>query len=209
MALKKKEDQESLPQKLQTILKDAFSLQGLRDGYKKLYDKKSGDLKDYFLENDDGFDITTGAGAGFKCDQGSIKITQGKEYETDADKIIELVESGKITLTSLLGAVTYRQTDLKTVLGSHYEKIVTSSEKTDAKGRAKLTVTLTANSEFKAKVAESMGEVEVKPKAVKPVKEKPVEKPKPKKKVSSIAAQAKAASLKTADSDLDDILGGD
>jgi hypothetical protein len=200
MAIKKKNEGTNLPEKLREHLSEAFTLQALKDGYESAYKGKSAEVKKYLNGNDDGFDVSYGKGAGFTCDEGQIIISLGKVYKTDVDKIIELVEGGKITLTSLLGAVTYNQTKLATVLGTQYSAVVEATEKED------ITLTLKGDKAFKEKVqAEAFGSEAPEPKAEKP------KKPKAKKsKVSSLdkIRNAKKKKSVAADEDLDNILNG-
>lgn len=153
MAIKKKDESKSLPARLCEILKAAFTLQVIKDFYEAEYKARSKDIKAYFDKNEDGFDVSYGKGAGFTCEQGSVSISLGKTYNTDVDKIIDLVDTGKITLTSLLGAVTFRQTDLQTVLGSHYAKCVEATDKDE------VTITLKGSKEFKERVQSTLGDL--------------------------------------------------
>ena len=153
MAIKKKGEEKNIPAKLQSILTAAFSFQAVKSAYEAAYKTKTDEVKSYFESNDDGFDVSTGKGAGFACDEGTVQIKQLRDFETDTDKIIELVESGKITLTSLLGAVTFRQTDLETVLGSNYSDCVKVADK------AGISVTLIGSAEFKTQTKEKIGDL--------------------------------------------------
>jgi hypothetical protein len=213
MAIKTKEEKSGLPSKLKILLTKAFSLQALRDAYDDAYKGASGEIKEYFKSNSDGFDVSYGKGAGFSCDEGSVQISLGKSYETDVDQIIEMVNSNKITLTSLLGAVTFNQSKLQTVLGSQYESCVTVSEKPD------VTITLKGNKDFKEQFSAQVGDLIT---GSKP-EPKPEPKSEPKPDDSDSLAKAKAAAaaaksakskyvkalidpLKPVESDLDEIL---
>lgn len=142
MAIKiKKADQDkpSLPAKLDKLLVQAFSFQQISSKYEDAFKETKKEVEIYLDKNDDGFDLEEKT---FKCDQGSVTYAERTSYDYDKDAIIELVNSGKVTLETLIGLATFSAEKLKVALGdTNFKKV--STEKTTNY------LTLKASSDFK------------------------------------------------------------
>jgi hypothetical protein len=146
MAIKKKEErsQFNLPAKLQNLVTKAFGEQFLKDKFEKKFKDTKADMEAYLSSNEDGFDIE--AGKSVKCEEGSFYYTERNTISVDKDALIDLVESGKISLAQVLACVsTFKNEELeKAISTSKFKEI--SSVKTSA------SLTLKANAEYKAKM---------------------------------------------------------
>jgi hypothetical protein len=202
-----KADERELPKKLDGTLEAAFTCsvleKKLKDDGKVLRDQ----IKTYLKDNEDGFDITQNES--FKTEYGSVRLEEyNSKVEIDKDKLIELVEAGKITIETLIHQASFKA-ELKQAVGEKvYDDLTTI-----IKGEK---LVLKANSEFKSKIATSFDGLTDQ---VTPLPETPVPKVNPKVKPTTaknsrdkIAAlkknkKKKKKKKKSTDDDLDSILG--
>jgi hypothetical protein len=190
-----------VPEKLEKICDRGYLFATLEKSFKA---KASGCRKEYedFLEhNEDGFDLTEKT---LKTTNGSVTLTERTSYEWDVDGIQDLIDSGHVTLTTILQCCSFRAKDLQTALGSNFESVQTQ--------KSSRSYSFKPNSEFKA-------DAELKAEAIERLGcNKPFEKIANKKDLKESIATAKAAAkkspkkkaakkTKSADSDLDDIIG--
>jgi chemotaxis protein histidine kinase CheA len=200
-----------VPEKLEKICDRGYLFATLEKSFKA---KASGCRKEYedFLEhNEDGFDLTEKT---LKTTNGSVTLTERSSYEWDVDGIQDLIDNGHVTLTTILQCCSFRAKDLQTALGSNFESV--QSQKTSRSYSFKPNSEFKADAELKAEAIEQLdGE---QPVASKPKEKKPFEKIANKKDLKESIATAKAAAkkspkkkaakkTKSADSDLDDIIG--
>jgi hypothetical protein len=211
--LKKQDDKTRLPAKLDKLLLQGFSFQAIAAKYEDAFKSTKGEIEDYLESNDDGFDLTEKT---FKCDQGSVTYVERTSYDYDRDAIIEMVNSGKVTLETLIGLASFPAEKLKVALGETNFKAV-STEKTSTY------LTLKANADFKEECdrkfadilpkeeAKEVKEVEVKKEAA--PEPKPKAKPKAKTedlseaKKKALEARKLASKTSSVDDDLASILG--
>ncbi len=208
--LKKQDDKTRLPAKLDKLLLQGFSFQAIASKYEEAFKSTKGEIEDYLDSNDDGFDLTEKT---FKCDQGSVTYVERTSYDWDKDAIIEMVNSGKVTLETLIGLASFPAEKLKVALGETNFKAV-STEKTSTY------LTLKANADFKEecdrkfsdilpKEVEAVKEVEVAPEP-KPTKAKSKAEPKAdlsEAKKKALEARKLASKTSSVDDDLASILG--
>jgi len=197
-----KKDSNSVPQKLDEILIRAFTDQALSSKYEDLFKADKGEIIAYLEKNDDGFEIDMGKG--FKCDQGSVIYTSRANWKFDTDKILELVESGHVTLATILNACNFSAEKLKTAIGESKFSGLASQTSTEY-------LTLRASSEFKTKVEEQFNPSEASAPAAPKVAPKPKAEPKTDSKsklaAAKLAVEKAKSKSKSADDDLADILG--
>lgn len=201
-----KKEASGVPEKLANMLLPAFTHQALAKKYDDIFSDEKKDIVAYLEKNDDGFEIEMSKG--FQCDQGQVIYQSRSNWKFDTDKILALVESGHVTLATLVNACSFNAEKLKTAIGEKEFGSLATQSSTEY-------LTMKANAEFKAKVDEQFGSVTAEVKAEKPAKvETKVEakvEAKPAKsdslaKAKAAAAKAKSKS-KSADQDLEDILG--
>lgn len=144
MAIKKKDEVSApqLPAKLSGLLTKAFGEQFLSDKFEKNFKATKVEIEDYLKTGD--FDIETGKAV--KCEEGSFYYTERNTVTVDKDALIDLVESGKISLAQVLACVsTFKNEELeKAISTSKFKEI--STVKTSA------SLTLKGNAEYKAKM---------------------------------------------------------
>lgn len=204
MAIKLKTNTETvLPATLDGIVKAGMEACVLEKEYKATASEKRSEFKAYITKNNDGFDLTEKT---LNTEYGNVTYVERKGYSYDLDKVQELIESGTIALTSLLQCCSFRAKDLEVALGSNF-KDVSELNKTEA-------IAFKPSNEFKEEVLGNPKPVAA-PKPAAPVAEKPAE---PKPTAESVRASLQALKkkpvkkktkkvVKTADKELDDILG--
>jgi hypothetical protein len=137
--LKKEQDKNQLPAKLDKLLLQGFSFQQIAAKYEEAFKTTKGEIEEYLESNDDGFDLTEKT---IKCDQGSVTYVERTSYDYDKDAIVELVKSGAVTLETLIGLATFPAEKMKVALGeSNFKSVAT--EKTSTY------LTLKASADFK------------------------------------------------------------
>lgn len=199
-----KDKAKTIPDQLSDILLRAFTDQALSQRYEVMFKDDKKEILDYAEHNKDGFEMDKGVG--FKCEQGAVIFTERANWKYDVDKIIELVDSGHVTIATILNACNFSAEKLKTAIGEKQFGELASNEPTEY-------LTLKANSEFKGKVEEQFAAVLPKVKVEVSKVEVILEKPKAKAKKTDSLSKAKAAAakaktkIKSADADLADILG--
>lgn len=205
MAIKKKEEKTpiQIPENIDKLLLKGFTEQFLRDKYGDMFDDTKKEVLSLIKDSEE-LEITQGEG--FKCNQGSIIISERTSYKYDKDAIAELVENGTVTVQQLLECVsTFKNEDLiKTLSQKVFDKLATKN--------VSETFTFKATPDFKQKCEDQFSDSEVEKKEVEP--ETKPEKPKKTEKVSKakeVAANALAAKLnpKSIDDDIDAILNGE
>lgn len=207
MAIRRSKEKETinLPAKLESMLEKGFTEQFMASKFEELFKATKSDVKAYLEKNEDGFEVDLGKG--FKCEQGTVIVTSRGNVQIDRDKLVELVESGKLSVGQLVACIsTFKNEDLeKSLSTSVFDSIATRSN-TES-------LTFRASAEYKAQMEEKMGlptstpiklEEDLKPEA-KPEAAKPA--PKAALAAAKAAAAKAKAKTKTAESDLDDILG--
>lgn len=202
--LKKQDDKTRLPVKLDKLLLQGFSFQAIAAKYEDAFKSTKGEIEDYLESNDDGFDLVEKT---FKCDQGSVTYVERTSYDYNKDAIIELVNSGKVTLETLIGLATFPAEKLKVALGETNFKSV-STEKTSTY------LTLKANADFKEecdrKFADILPKEEVKEEPKVEAAPEPKAKAKPdlsEAKKKALEAKKLASKASSVDDDLASILG--
>ncbi len=207
MAIKKKQAkaETALPEALRGLLQKGFTASVLEKQFKAEAGSARSDIKEYLEAEKDGFVAADHLqGSSLYTEFGKLTISDNSRYDIDKDKLQELVESGKITLTSLLGACRFNNTDLKKVVGE--TAFAEIAEKTEGEKLA-----FGASPEFKESILgafEASGWTPAKEEE--PAPKKPAKKKAEKK--SSVekirAAKKKAQKSKDAKGDLEDILNG-
>lgn len=206
MAIKKKTDKQSveLPEAFDKLLLKGFTEQFLSAKYEEIFKETKAEVLDYIDKSED-VEITQGEG--FKCEYGSIILSERSNYKYDKDKLAELVKDGTITVDQLLQCVsTFKAEELEKTLSTSVFKEV-------AEKSASQTFTFKATGDFKAKCEENFNESAPKAPAPKaavkaaPKKEEPKVDAVAKAKAAAAKAKAKAGKSKSADDDLDSILG--
>jgi hypothetical protein len=164
MAIKIKatEHKESYPARLVAIARKAFETSTVSKMFDELAKAARGEIKSYLEDNDDGFDLTSKT---LKFDEGSITWTERGTTKFNKDQIMELIESGAISLVSVLEASNFADAKMKVALGSHYDSCVESRSVTEI-------ITVKPTAEFKEQIHAGFGNKADAPKAEKPAKKK-------------------------------------
>jgi len=207
-------------EKLNELADQGFEFSTLEKHFKSLASTIRSEVMGYYESNDDGFELTAKT---VTCDNGKLTLTERAGYQYDLDAIQELIDSGSVTLTTILQCVTFRAKDLQTALGSSFAEVATETPTQS--------LSFKPSSDFKEDVllrAECVGklrEESPEPVVAKPkekIAKKKVEPSKPKsstkkKKVTSKKTksadiadsirEAKEAQNNSADDDIDSILG--
>ena len=159
MAIRKgaKESKASLPTQLENLLLEGFSLQAARDIYDDVFKATKGQITHYLEHNEDGFSCDMGKG--FHCEQGTVIFQSRSNYSFDKDKILELVESGKLSLATVINLASFNAEKLKTAIGATEFENLATNKPTEY-------LTMKANAEFKASVEEKFADVLPHPEAV-------------------------------------------
>jgi hypothetical protein len=148
MAIKKKETVESrshVPEQIDRLLQKGFTEQFLKDMYDDMF---SSTKKEVLAEIKKSDEIEITQGEGFRCDYGSIILSERSSYAYDKDALAELVHSGKLTVEQLLGFVsTFKAEDAIKTLSQKVFDTVAKKTVTD-------TFTFKATSDFKAECEE-------------------------------------------------------
>lgn len=199
MAIKRAKEtvRDSIPTKLAEILLQAFSFQAIRDKYDEAFKGVKTDVTSYLEHNTDGF--TVELSKGFTCDQGTVIYQSRSNYRFDTDKILALVEDGKLSLATLVNIANFNPEKLRTAIGETEFVGLATNHPTEY-------LTLRANSEFKASVEENFASVLPAVTVEEVVEERPAKK----KATAAIIAKVKAAKKVDvdADEDLEMILNG-
>jgi hypothetical protein len=149
MAIKKEtavEEKAHVPPHIDELLKRGFTEQFLKDRYGEMFD---GTKKEVLAEIEKSEEIEITQGKGFKCDHGSIILSERSSYTFDKEALAELVSSGKLTVEQLLGFVsTFKAEDAIKTLSQKVFDTVAEKKVTD-------TFTFKATSDFKAKCEEA------------------------------------------------------
>lgn len=202
MAIKKKSEKKEvgLPQALDKIFEKAFTASILEKKFKEEASEGRAEAYSFLDEKREGFDVDKIlVSSSFTTRFGRVTIANRASNEIDRDKLIELVESGKVTVATLLNIATFGADKLKTALGEKdFAQVAKVSE-----GRQSLA--LYPSSEFRSVVE---GAFEEKTETTETKVEVKVEKT-----VSSlekIRAAKKSSKTEVADTekDLEDILNG-
>jgi hypothetical protein len=180
--LKKEQEKNSLPAKLSSLLLQGFSFQQISAKYEEAFKATKDEVEGYLESNDDGFDLVEKT---FKCDQGSVTYVERTSYDYDKDAIIEMVNSGKVTLETLIGLASFPAEKLKVALGETNFKAV-STEKTSTY------LTLKASAEFKEECDRKFTDILPKKESESSEPEAEVKKKAPTKEVKSPTKEVKA-----------------
>lgn len=186
-----------LPEELNELLKKGFTEQQLKSHYEDMF-KETKEIALKLVEASS--EVTLEVGTALKSKFGSINIVETNRPSIDKDKLIELVESGKVSIVDVLQCVsTFKNDDLEKAISTK----LFSEIATDNVGKS---FTWKISPEFKRECEEIMGEgplvivEKAKPIVAKAVVKPVVEKPK----TAKEKVQAASAKLKS----LDDILKG-
>lgn len=190
MAIKRskvEKESPSLPVKLATLLVKGFSFQAVRDQYDAAFKGVKNEVAQ-FLETTDTFSVDMGKG--FKCEQGTVIYESRNNYKFDNDKILALVESGKISIATLVNIARFNATDLQKAIGEKEFTGLAVNTPTEF-------LVFKASAEFKSEIEETFAAVlppkEDAPEPVEVVAEAPK---KPKAKVADDDAEVVKESLK-------------
>jgi len=203
MAVKKGGDAQ-IPATLEALCDKGYTYSGLEKEFKARAGSVRVEVKEYIEKNDDGFDLDIDKAKSFTTKNGKVTYKTTTKNEVDTDAIQALIEAGVVTLTTILSCCSFRAKDLKTALGSNFSEVVEST--------SSQTISFAANSEFKGDIAakaDVIDELGFEVDTVEKAPEKAKKTPKKAKKTleESIEAAKKAEKpVKSADSDLDDIL---
>jgi hypothetical protein len=144
MAIKSKEEKSvpQIPSKLQGLLTKAFGEQFLSDKFDKKFKETKVEIEDFLKAGE--FDITKGTAT--PCAEGTFNYVERNTVTVDKDALIEMVESGAVSLAQVLACVsTFKNEELeKAISTSKFKEI--SSVKTTA------SLTLKGSAEYKAKM---------------------------------------------------------
>lgn len=195
MAIRRTKEKEStnLPDRLAKLLEKGFTEQFMSSKFEELFKETKKDVVGYLESNEDGFDADLGKG--FKCEQGTVIYTSRTNVSVDKDKLVQLVEEGKLSVGQLIACIsTFKNEDLEKSLSTPVFNEV-------AKKSSSESLTFRGSAEFKAEMEEKLG-APVVPKA-EPVPEKIVVKVDTKQvkeaAKENAAAKAKAAAEKSKD----------
>ena len=213
---KSKKEDVSLPQKLDELLLNGFTCSVLEKKFKEDGKEFREGVVGYLETNDDGFEIEVSKS--FATPYGKANLKTRANFDVDKDKLIELVNSGAVTIETLIH------------LGSFAGKKLQDAGLSDAvsEGDATEFLELRASSEFKDRVDREWAstslpmdeaveldlETEIKPKKKAAPKKAPAKKAAAPKDDSKAKAKAAAARIKAkqkskvdVEDDLDSILG--
>ena len=180
--LKKEQEKNSLPAKLSSLLLQGFSFQQISAKYEEAFKSTKEEIEGYLESNDDGFDLTEKT---FKCDQGSVTYVERTSYDYDKDAIIEMVNSGKVTLETLIGLASFPAEKLKVALGeTNFKAVATEKSSTY--------LTLKASAEFKEECDRKFADILPKKESEPSEPEVEVKKKAPTKEVKSPTKEVKA-----------------
>ena len=194
MAIKRKATTETqeFNDEFNSSVKKAFTMQQLESIYKEEFKGSKAELLKYLEENEDGVEITAGAGGGIKHELGSISFQTRKTPVVDVDVLLEYVTAKKLTLETLLNICKPKASDLEKILSKgDFAACISETKETES-------LVLKATSSFKEEIRAEFGVVEEEPK-------KKVAKKVAKKKVAKKVVK-KAKSEVATDSEIDDIL---
>lgn len=199
---KKPDDKPQLPEKLEELLIQGFSLQAARDMFGDAFKDVGKSVTDYFEHNTDGFSVDVGKGV--KCEQGSVIYQSRNNFKFDVDEIVKLIAAKKVTLETVLNCASFSAEKMKTAIGSDFDRIATNTP-TEF-------ITFKATSEFKKSAQDKFSEFLPELKSEEVVEVKPVKPAKAEKsdaqRAKEIAAKVKKpVAVKSAEDDLADILG--
>lgn len=205
MAIRRKTEVEKsqLPPKLSDLLLKGFTEQFMKDKFEAMFKETKGKVVTYLETNTDGFNADLGKG--FKCDQGTVIYQSRSTYTYDIDKITDLVKSGKVSLDQVLACVSgFNAENLEKTLSTPTFNEVAEKKSTES-------LTFRGSSEFKAECEkEFVGPVasikELEKELTVDVK-KELSAAVPTAAEKAKAAKAKASSKKSAEDDIDAILG--
>jgi len=215
MAIKrgpKSSAKQAVPTELLQMAESAFTAQQMSDCFKGVFDAEKKEIF-AFLETTD--EVTLDASnKTLDVGCGAITFSTRQDYTIDKSAINSILDSGHINIHTLLEIAKFSASDLKTVLGARFSEVATAKEPTEI-------LTLKANADFKAKVAEQFeqqfsSDLPLPKKKVPAAKavapEVPVKQKAKSKKVAmsvseSLDAIKAAKSGNDVDSDLDAILG--
>lgn len=165
MAVKTKETKtENLSEKFNSLLKGTFTFIVLEKMYKELAVPLRAEIKEYLFDNKDGFDVDLSSSV--KTEYGSVLIKSVKQYEVDKDKLIELVESGTISIATLVSELVNNKN------GGIILKIGGKAAVVELDPQKQLT--LTPSAEFKSSIESSLEE-ETEEEIIEVAKEEPQE----------------------------------
>lgn len=146
MAIKKKGEVAApqLPAKLGSLLTKAFGEQFLAKKFEDNFKETKSDIEGFLVTED--FDITVGKST--ICPEGAFNYVERKTLVVDKDKLIELIESKKVTLAQVLACVsTFKNEDLEKAISTvEFAKIATES--------TSKSLQLRANAAYKSKMEE-------------------------------------------------------
>ena len=107
----KKSDVEQLPEKLDGLLRDGFTCSVLQKKFEEDGKEIRGEVVTYLESNTDGFEVEVSKS--FKTEYGAVNFKQRQNFEVDKDALIELVNSGKITIETLVHLGSFAGAKLK------------------------------------------------------------------------------------------------
>lgn len=147
MAVKRAKDvkpEASIPTALQAMLTKAFSFQAIRDSYDAVFKTAKGEVVEYLETTDE---MSVEMGKGFRCAEGMVTMKQTTTWKFDNDKILALIESGHVSIATIVSMASFKEKDLRAALGDREFSTLASSNVTES-------LALTGSSDFKASVAE-------------------------------------------------------
>lgn len=189
----------NVPAELCEMAESAFTSQQMSDLFKEVFTEDKGNILK-FIEHTEEFTLDP-SNKTIKIDGcGSITLATRSNVDVDKDKLEELVNSGKINVSTLIQIGSFPAEKLKTVLGDKtLDSISTKRPDTEY-------LTLKASSEFKEKVRDDFNSefgLSLKEETKKPAKNK---EPKAKAKKATFKRTKKSEAKKPAKENIDDDL---
>lgn len=200
MAIKKKtvSTANELPENIDQLSLKAFTEQYLKTRYEECFKETKVEL----FAAIESSDLELTIGESFKTKYGTILISETKRKKVDNDKLIDLINKGKISIEQVLACVsTFKNEELEKTLSTPIFEKVSTFEITQS-------TVMKSNAEFKAQCETQFNAIEIdaKPKSPPPPHPMaPVEKVSSKDKLKKAMAKTKKVEV-DADDELDSIL---
>lgn len=191
-----KSDVTQLPAEIEDLVKKGFTEQQMSSYYEDQFKATKTEALDLIKKSED---ITIEVGTALKTDYGSINLVERETKVIDKDKLIALVDAGKISIVEVLSCVsTFKNEDLEKALG-------TSTFKTLATVNVGQSFTWKISPDYKSECESVISGAAPTPKPARSAPAAPVA---VEKEIKKASAKSSAASAKARLKSVDDILKG-
>lgn len=191
-----KSDVTQLPAEIEDLVKKGFTEQQMSSYYEDQFKATKTEALDLIKKSED---ITIEVGTALKTEYGSINLVERETKVIDKDKLISLVDAGKISIVEVLSCVsTFKNEDLEKALG-------TSTFKTLATVNVGQSFTWKISPDYKAECESVISGAAPTPKPTRSAPAAPVA---VEKEIKKASAKSSAASAKARLKSVDDILKG-